>query len=162
MKYALAIIFSLFCTYAYSTEDIPYIKVNFSYPRNISSNGKTSFIININNKEDKALYDLELSTSTKEDLEITLDIIKIERIEPNEVIQVTMEIVNNNKYYFSKDVIITLNISNDEFSKDAWDSFTIKPVDNFWRLIIISVALLLSVFFILIFIKTNKGEENAG
>ena len=165
MKYALAIIFLLFCTYVYSAEtsnETPNIKVNFTYPRNINSNGTKSFIISIHNREDTALYNLKLSASNKDNLEITLDKTKIEKIEPDETIQVNMEILNSNKYYFKKDAVITLNISNDEFSKDAWDSFTIKPVDNFWRFIIISVALLLSVSFIVIFIKTSKGEENAG
>jgi uncharacterized membrane protein len=121
-----------------------------------------SFIIDIYNDGDIALYDLVLSTSNKDNLEITLDKTRIKKIEPKETIQVNMEITNSDKYYFSKDAIITLNISNDEFSKHAWDTFTIKPVDNFWRFIIISVALLLSILFIVIFIKINRGEENAG
>jgi uncharacterized membrane protein len=144
----------------YSIET-PNIKVNFSYPRNIKSNGKSSFIISIYNNEVITLYNLELSTSNENNLEISLDKIKIEKIEPKETVHINMEIINSNKYYFNKDVIITLNTSNNEFSKDDWDSFTIKPVDNFWRFIIISVALLLSVSFTVIFIKTNKGEENA-
>jgi uncharacterized membrane protein len=167
MKYALTIIFFLFCTYVYSIEtpnniETPSIRVHFTYPRTINSNGKKSFIIDIYNDGDIALYNLKLSTSNKDNLEITLDKTKIEKIEPKETIQLNMEIINSDKYYFSKDTIITLKISNDEFSKDAWDKFTIKPIDNFWRFIIISVALLLSILFIVIFIKTNKGEENAG
>jgi uncharacterized membrane protein len=160
MKYALTIIFSLFCTYAFSIET-PDIKVSYSYPRNIKSNGKESFILSIYNNEDTALYDLELSTFNDNNLEITLDKLKIGKIEPKETIKINMEIINSNKYYFSKKVFITVKISNEEFSKDDQYSFTIKPVDNFWRLIIISVALLSSVSFTVIFIKTNKGEENA-
>jgi uncharacterized membrane protein len=159
MKYAFIIIFLLFCIYAYSTET-PNIRVSYSYPTNIKSN-KVSFILSIYNNEDTALYDLKLSAFNDNNLEIILDKIKIEKIEPKEIIKINMEIINNNKYYFSKNVFITLNISNDEFSKDDRNRFTIKPVDNFWRFIIISVALILSVLFTVIFIKTNKGEENA-
>jgi len=161
MKYALAIIFSLFCTYAYSIET-PNIELNISSPRNIKSNGRESFDLSIYNRENTALYNLDLSAFNNNNLEIILDKIKIEKIEPKETIKINMEIINNNKYYFNEKILITLKISNDEFSKDNRYSFIIKPVDNFWRFIIISVALLLSVFFILIFIKTSKGEENAG
>jgi hypothetical protein len=160
MKYVLTIIFLLSCSYAYSTEK-PNIEFNLSFPRNIKSNGREMFDLGIYNKEDTTLYNLDLSAFNDNNLEIILDKIKIEKIEPKETIKINMEIINNNKYYFSKKASITLKISNAEFSKDYRCGFTIKPVDNFWRFIIISVALLLSVSFTVIFIKINKGEENA-
>ena len=160
-KYAVIVVLSLLCTYIYA-EEIPNINVSLSYLRNIKSNGKEYIDSSIKNNENIAFYNLELSVLNDDNLEIILDKKRIAKLEPNETITVNMEIINNYKYYFSKDTFITFKISNDEFTKDIRYKFTIKPVKNFWFFVIMSVALITTILFIIIFIKINKGEENAG
>jgi uncharacterized membrane protein len=160
-KRVLAIILTLFCSYIYAAER-ENIVVDLGFPRDIESGEKGLFSLRIKNFESVTLHDLELSVSSDDILEITLDKIKIDSITPNETITVNMEIINNQRYYFSKDTFVTLKISNNEFTKDTRFRFTLKPVKNFWFSIIMSIALIAAVLFIVIFIKINKGEENAG
>jgi uncharacterized membrane protein len=158
-KHIFTIILSLFCTYIYA-EEIPNINVQLIYPRNIKSNGNEFFDLSIKNYENIVFYNLELSVLNDDSLEIILDKKRIAKLEPNETITINMEIINTYKYYFSKDAFITFKISNDEFTKEIRYQFTIKPVEKFWFLIILSIALITAILFVLIFIKINKGEEN--
>ena len=155
----LTIILSLFCTYIYA-EEIPNINVSLGYSRNIKSNGKEFIDFGIKNYENIVFYNLELSVLNDDNLEIILDKKRIAELWPDETITINMEIINNCKYYFSKDTFITFKISNDEFTKEIRYKFTIKPVEKFWFLIILSIALIITILFILIFIKISKGEEN--
>jgi uncharacterized membrane protein len=158
-KYVLTIIFLLFCVCIYAAETAD-IKVSFDYPRNIKSNGKTLSKLEITNRREISLYDLELLFTNDDNLEIVADKTKIDKLDPKETITINMEIINNYKYYFSKKTVIRLKTSNSEFSINDSYSFTIKPVENFWLFMIISITVILTAFFVFIFIKLNKGEEN--
>jgi uncharacterized membrane protein len=158
-KYILTVFFLLLCVYIYAAETAD-IKVYFNYPRNIKSNGKTSVKLDITNKGDIPLYDLELLFMNDDNLEIVADKTRIDKLDPKEKFPINMEIINNHKYYFSKKTAIKFKISNSEFSIDDSDTFTIKPVENFWLFMIISITAILTAFFVFIFVKLNKGEEN--
>jgi len=161
-KYILVIILLLFCSVVYA-EKKAKIMVYDGYPTNIKSSGKTIRTIDIANNEKEALYDLEVSLLNDDNLEITLDgvkIVKIDKIEPNEQFRIKLEINNERKYYFDKEIWITYKISNDEYYNEFRRFYTIKPVENFWFFTILSIGLVLVVIFIIIFIKLNKGENN--
>jgi uncharacterized membrane protein len=136
------------------------VRVFLTYPRTIKSNGKRLSALEISNSGNITLYDLELLFLNDDGLEITADITKIDKIDPKETISIKMEIINNYKYYFSKDTFIDLKISNNEFSKNYSYKLTIKPVEKFWLLVIMLITLILTALFIFIFIKINKGEED--
>ena len=160
-KYFLLFILALLCSYIYAEEKVN-IRMNMISPQKFKSNGKTLYTMNIENNENIVFYDLELTAFNDDNLEIIFDRAKINKIEPKENIRINMEIINNKKYYFNKDNYITYKISNDEYFNDYSCKYTIKPEENFWFFIIMSFALILTVCFIIIFIKINKGEENAG
>jgi uncharacterized membrane protein len=128
--------------------------------KNIKSNGREFHNFYIINYDDSTFYNLELSVINDDNLEIIMDKNRIAKLEPSDRFAINMEIINNNKYYFKKDIFITIKISNDEFTKNIRHSFTIKPVEKFWLFTILSIALILTVLFVLIFIKINQGEEN--
>jgi hypothetical protein len=158
-KCLLTIIFLLICVGLYATETAS-IKLSWNYPRELKSNGKTLTNIEIKNTGDIALYDLELSFINDDGLEIISEITKIGKIDAKKTIILNLEIINNHKYYFNKETFIDVKIANNELSEKASYLFTIKPVDNFWFFIILSISLILTVFFVFIFIKINKGDEN--
>jgi uncharacterized membrane protein len=158
-KYILTVFFLLLCVYIYAAETAD-IKVSFDYPRNIKSNGKTLSKLAITNRGEISLYNLELLFMNDDNLEIVADKTKIDKLDPKEAIIINVEIINNHRYYFSKKTVIKFKISNSEFSIDNSDTFTIKPVANFWLFMIISITAILTAFFVFIFIKLNKGEEN--
>jgi uncharacterized membrane protein len=160
-KYALITVLSLFCVLLYAEETVN-IRAGIYSPKIIKSNGKETFDLSITNGESMAMNDLMLLVSNDGDLEIILDKIKIDTIEPKETVIVNMEIINTQKYYFSKDTLVTLKISNNQFTKDFSYKFTIKPVEKFWFFVIISIVTILIVLFVFIFIKINKGEKNVG
>ena len=162
-KRVLTVILALFCAYTYAAEMADMsVSVDLSFPREIKSGEKGLFSFRIKNYENIALHDVELSVSSDDILEITLDKTKIDSIKPNETITVNMDIINNYRYYFSKVTFVTLKISSNEFAKDIRYQFTIQPVKNFWFFMIISIASIITVLFVVIFVKINKGEENAG
>jgi uncharacterized membrane protein len=158
-KYFLIFILLLFCSYLCIAEKAN-IRIQLTYPQTIKSDGKTSYSIFLENNENKALYDLELASFNDANLEISFDRIKINKIEPKENIKINVEINNHYKYYFSKDTFITFEISNNEYFNEYRYKFTIKPVENFWFLIMLSIILLLTILFAIIFLKLEKGEEN--
>jgi uncharacterized membrane protein len=160
-KYALIVILTLLCTYIYA-EEITQIRLYLNSPREIRSNEKKTGELEISNEGNIVLHDLELTVLSGDILEVNLDRTRIDTIKPNERIFINMEIINNHRYYFSKDAFITLKISNDEITKENRYKFTIEPVKNFWFSIIMLIALITIISFIVIFIKINKGEENAG
>lgn len=155
----LIIALTLICSYIYpeETRDI-WISVN--YPRTIESNGKKLFDLIIKNNEDTAIYELELLVLNDAGLEIVLDKTKIYTIEPKETVIIKMEIINPQKYYFSKETSIIFKLSNNDYTIKNDYTFTIKPIENFWGFVIISITLILIISFVLIFIKISKGEEN--
>jgi uncharacterized membrane protein len=141
--------------------EIDSIRAYLPYPRNIKSNGKELLELEIKNDGSMTFYGLELLFSNDDGLEIMADKMIIDKIDPREAVIINIEIINNYKYYFSKDTFIRLKMSNDESSKNIGFNYTIKPVENFWVFIIMALALILTVLFILIFVKSNRGEENA-
>jgi len=160
-KIVLAVAFLLLFMSMHAAESAN-LRIYLNYPRNITSNGKTNFSFDIRNEEDKALNNLEISMSSENGLEVSLDRSIIGAIRPGETVTVNVEIVNNRKYYFSEETFVTLIVSNDEYFNSNRYRFTIKPVENFWVILIASIASLLTVLFIVLFIRLNKGEENAG
>jgi uncharacterized membrane protein len=162
-KSALILVFSLLCTYLYADKELntePNIDIQLVSSKNIISNEREFHNFFVTNRDRSAFYDLELTVTNDANLEIILDKNKIAKLEPNDKIKVDMEIINNYKYYFDKDIFITIKISNDEYTKSDRRRFTIKPVENFWFFTILSIALIIIVLFVLIFIKINQGEEN--
>ena len=160
-KYFLIIILLFSCSIIFAAEKANIGIITY-YPYIIYSNTETSFYIYIVNNEDKTLYDLELSAFCDDNAEVTFDRARIAKIEPKENIRINVNITSKNKYYFDKDTFITYKISNNEFFYENRIKYTIKPVENFWVFIILSVVLLLIVVFVLIFFKLNKGEKDAG
>jgi uncharacterized membrane protein len=142
------------------TAETPSIRTTFSSPRVINSNGKTLREFEISNNGTSTIHDLELLFTNDDGLEIKADKTKINKIDPKETIVTYVEITNNYKYYFDKETFIRIKIFNNEYSDNFAYKFTIKPVDNFWLSIIISISLILTVSFIIIFIRINKGDEN--
>jgi uncharacterized membrane protein len=151
----------LFCTYI-SVAETADIRVRLISSQEIKPNEKKTLVLSIHNDENMALHDLELSVLNDDDLEITLNKTRIYSIEPKETVMIDMEVTTTNTYYFDKDTFIALKISNDEFAKDFRYKLTIKPVENFWLFMILSIALIITILFVIIFIKLNRGEENAG
>jgi uncharacterized membrane protein len=160
-KYALMVMLSLLCTYIYA-EETAKIRIYLTSPREIRANEKESRRFDISNDGNIILHNLALTVLSDDILEVKLDKTRIDTIKPNETISVNMEIMSNHRYYFSKEAFFTLKISNDEITKESNFTFTIKPVKNFWFCIIMSITLITIILFIVIFIKINKGEENAG
>jgi len=156
-KYTLTIIFLFLYAYLFPID----IYIN-NYPRNIISNEKASFTIKLNNDENNTLYDLDISTHNDNDLEIILDKTRIEKIGPKETIEIKMDVTSKNKYYFNRNAYITIKVSKNEILYHNKYSFDIKPVKYFWSVISVSFVLLLSVLFIVIFIKISKGDGYAG
>jgi hypothetical protein len=140
--------------------EIPNISVRISSPRNIKSNGNTFIDIIIRNNEKIPLQNLELFILNYDDLEIIMMNNIINRLNPNQSIVLSMEIINNKKYYFDKETFITIKISNNEYMFENRLKLTIKAIDKFWLFVILLVTTILIISFILIFNKINKGEEN--
>lgn len=156
--FVLSVFFTLVCTYIYPINISAYL----NWPRNVRSSGSDFFELTITNNENIALYNLELFVSNDENLEVILDKQNIIKLDPKEAVKINMEIVNKNKYYFSKETFVRLKISNDEYSTSIGYKLIIKPVENFWLFFILSVSLLLTLVFVIIYIKINKGEKDVG
>ena len=139
--------------------EMPNLRVTLSHPRIIKSSGEETFLLNIRNNRETALYNLELSAFNNDGLEIFMDITKIDRIERNETFTVSMRVINNHSRYFRKNSAVTISISNENFMIDHRFTLTIEPVENFWLLVIIAVAFLLAVLLSIIFIRLNKEEK---
>jgi uncharacterized membrane protein len=160
-KMGLMIVLLLFCTNIYSSE-FSNLNVNLSSPRNIRSNGIETFELRLNNRGDTALYNINFTIIYNDDLEISLSKMQINTLEPRENIILYMEIINNNRYIFDKETLISVRISNEEHENNYRYRFTIKPIENFWLFVILSLTLTIVFIFITIYIKINKGEKNAG
>jgi hypothetical protein len=89
-KYALITVLSLFCVFIYA-EETANIRAAIYSQKIIKSNGKETFDLNITNGESMAMKDMILLVSNDGDLEIILDKIKIDTIEPKETVIVNME-----------------------------------------------------------------------
>ena len=159
-RYFLILVLLFFCFNIYATE--VSIRLIGHFQRDIKSNEKTLFSINFENNGNETLHDLELTALNDDNLEIIFDKVRINKIYPKESLQINVEINNNKKYFFDKETFITYKISNNDYSNDFRYKYTIKPVKNFWFLTILSIALSLTVLFIILFIKLDKGESNAG
>jgi uncharacterized membrane protein len=154
------VVLLLFCSTIYATE--ANIRLIGHFQRDIKSNDKTAFSIYFENNGNDTLYNLELTALNDDNLDIMFDMVRINRIEPKEQLQINVEINNDKKYYFDTDTFITYKISNNEYSNVFRYRYTIKPVENFWFFTILSISLLLIILFIVLFIKLDKGEKNVG
>ncbi|MCL2801536.1 MAG: hypothetical protein FWD28_07260 [Treponema sp.] len=159
-KYILIIVIFLSCSIIYATE--ANIRITGHHQRNIISSGKTTVFIFVENNGNNVLYNLELSALNDDNMEITFESNIINKIEPKESIIINVDINNKNKYIFDKDTFITYKISNNVYSNEFRHKYTIKPVENFWFFTILSIALLLTILFVLLFVKLDKGEKDVG
>jgi len=160
-RYIFAIILSLCCTYIFSIE-FENLRVHMGHPRDIKSNGAETFTLSISNRGDAALYNLELSVIYNDDLIIVLSQPKIAVLESGETIRVNMEIINNRSYFFDRNTLVILNITNEDYESNFRFMFTIRHIENFWFWVILSLAAIMIFLFIIVYIKANKGEKNAG
>jgi len=160
-RYILAIILSLCCASLFPIE-FENLRVHLGHPRDIPSNGAGTFAPSISNRGDAALHNLKLSVKYNDDLLIILGRQKIYTLEPGETVRVTMEISNNHSHFFNRNTLVTLNIINEDYESNFRFGFTIRPVENFWFFVILSLAALMVFLFIIVYIKANKGEKNAG
>ena len=160
-RYILTIILSLFCTYIFAIE-FENIRVHLSHPRYIQSNDVETFVLSISNRGDTALHNLELSVRYNDNLLIVLGQQKIDALEPAETVRIPMEIINNHSHFFDTNTLVTLTIANEDYASNFRFSFTIRAIENFWGLVILSLASIMVVLFIIIYIKADKGEKNVG
>ena len=159
-KYILSIILLLFCTYIFSME-FENIRVHLSHPRYMQSNSIETFTLSINNRGDAALHSLELSVTCNDDLLVVLSRQKIDFLEPGETVRITVEISNSHSHFFDRNNLVAFNITNEDYAGNFSFRITIRAIENFWFLVILSLAALMIVLFIIVYIKTNKGEKNA-
>jgi uncharacterized membrane protein len=160
-KNILAIILLLFCTYIYSIE-FQNVGVNLSSPRNIGSNSVETFVLSISNRGNATLYNLELSVIYNDDLIIALAQTRVYSLEPRETVRIDMEIINNSRYFFDKETFVILRMLNEEYESNFRFRFVIRSIENFWFFAILSLASVIICLFIIIYIKVNKGDRNAG
>jgi len=162
----LKIILLLVCTYIHSME-FAGVSTNIT-PQNIGSNSAEIFELAITRRrfagaaERPAFYNLELSVAHDDRLRITLDQTRIDSLEPGDNIRINMEIINNYSFFFNESTIITINMSNEDYQRSFQHRFTIRAVENFWLFVILILTLMLICVFIIIYVKTNKEEKNAG
>ncbi|MCL2381030.1 MAG: hypothetical protein FWC64_05485 [Treponema sp.] len=160
----LTIILLSFCAYVYATE-FPSVFVNIS-PRIIRSNSVETFELTISNRrsfgnrEIPTLYNLELSVEHNDDLIVTLSQTRIDFLEPGDNFRINMEITNNHKFFFDEVTFITVNVSNEDYESSFPLRFTIRQVENFWFFVILTSMVI--GLFVIIYIKANKREKNAG
>jgi len=159
----LTVILLLFCTYMFSMEtEFENLRVHMGTPRDIPSNGTGTFELRINNRGDAALHNLELSAMYDDDLLVVLGQPKINTLEPGETVRVTMEITSNRSHFFDRHTFVTLTIADEDHAGNFRFRFTINPVENFWFFAVLALASAMIVLFIIVYIKADKGEKNAG
>jgi uncharacterized membrane protein len=167
-KHILAVVLSLLRAYIYAGDGASVdrvLRINFevSQPRELRSNGKENFELWVFNDGNAPLHNVRISASSDVELEINLDMSEIGILEAGETYRINMEIVSRNMRYFNERAFIIFRISTDELAtRTAQLSFTIRPVERFWFFVIISLTSALTLLFILIFVKLNKGEKNVG
>ena len=160
-RYGLAIILSLCCSFLFSME-FENIRVHLCFPRTIPSNNIQTLILSISNRGDVAIHNLELSVTHSDDLTIVLNRSGIDTLEYGRTVRVTMEVSSNRTHFFDKNTLVMVNIANEDYESNFRYTFTITAIENFWLLIILSLAIIIIVLFIVVYIKANKGEKNAG
>jgi len=160
-RYILTVILLLFCTYLFSIE-FENVRVHLGHPRNIQSNSVETFALSISNRGNAALHNLELSVIYDDDLIIVLSQQKIDTLEPGETVRLTMEISNNHSHFFDRNSLIIFSIANEDHESNFRFGFTIRAIENFWIWIILALASIVVVLFIIVYIKADKGEKNAG
>jgi len=163
-RYILTIILSLFCTYLFSIE-FDNLRVHLGSlgrQRDIQSNSTETFDLSINNRGDAALHNLEISLTYTDDLIIVLSGQKVSALEPGETVRLTMEIINNHRYFFDRPALVIVTIANEDYASDFRFGFTIRAIENFWLGVILTLAALMIFLFIIVYIKADKGEKNAG
>ena len=162
MKRCLLVIIVSFCCVSLFPTEFENLRVHLGQTRDVPSNGAATFTLRINNRGSAALHQLELSVRYNDDLQVVLGRYIIDTLEPGETIGVTMEIANNRSHFFDRNTPITLIIANEDHENTFSFRFTIRPVEHFWLWAIVSLAAVMTVLFIIVYIKANKGEKNAG
>ena len=160
-RYILVIILSLCCASLFSIE-FADLRVHLGMPRDIPSNGTGRFELRISNRGDTALHNLELAARHDDDLLVVFRQPKINTLEPGETVRVIMEISSNHSHFFDRNTFVALTVANESYESNFHFRFTIRSVENFWSLVILSLAAVVMFLFIIVYIKTNKGEKNAG
>jgi len=160
-RYILTVILSLCCASLFPAE-FENLRVHLGHPREIPSNGTGAFDLRISNRGNAALHNLELAANRNDDVLVVFSQPKINTLEPGETVRVTMEISNNHSYFFDRTTLVTLTVANEDHVSTFRFMFTIRSVENFWFFVIVSFAALMIVLFIIIYIKANRGEKNAG
>jgi len=160
-RYIAAVILSLCCASLFSVE-FENVRVLLGHPRDIQSNSTETFTLSINNRGDTALFNLELSVTYNDNLLIVLDQPKIAALEPGETVRITMEIVNNHSRFFDRNSLVIVTMANEDHESNFRFTFTIRAVENFWFFVILALAAIMAVLFIIVYIKADKGEKNAG
>jgi ATP-dependent Zn protease len=160
-KSLLIVIFLLIYTHIHSV-DFTSLSVGLSNPRNIRSNNIENFVINVWNRGDTVINNLELSVTHNEYLISVLDQTRIDTLEPRETVRINVEISNNLNYFFDKNTYLSVKIFNEEHESNYSFRLTIKPIENLWFFIILSLMSIIIFLFIIVYIKLNKGEKNVG
>ena len=160
-RYILTIALLLCCTALFPVE-FENLRVHLGTPRDIPSNGTGTFELRISNRGDAPLHHLELTARYNDDVLVVLGQSQINALEPGETVRVGMEITSNRNHFFDRNTFVTLTVANEDRAGTFRFRFTIRPVENFWGLAILSLAALMIVLFIIIYIKANRGEKNAG
>jgi len=160
-RYILAIILTLCCASLFSIE-FENVRVLLGHPRDIQSNSAETFTLSISNRGAAALHNLELSVIYNDDLLIVLGQPRIDTLEPGETVRMTMEIVNNHSRFFDRNSLVIVTMVNEDHESNFRFTFTIRAIENFWFFVILSVAATMAVLFIIVYIKADKGEKNAG
>ena len=161
-KITILILLLLPCMSLFSNQ-FPELSVYFpGNPRNIHSNVRNVFAISFSNSRTGITYEnIVLSVEYEGHLEISLDRSRIDIINPGESLTVYMEVINDRNYFFDEPTYISVRISNEDNERIISNRFTIKTMENFWLYVISSFSVVLILIFIVLYIKLNKGEENA-
>ena len=154
-------VFLLLCTYIHSNE-FPNFSANIHSSRYIRSSGSDTFELRINNGGDTTLYNIELSVVNNDDLDMHLNKTRMDILQPKENLILYLEINNSKNYFFDKETFVSLRVYNEEYESNYRFRFTIKPIEYFWFFIIIIFAAIMTISFVIIFIKLTKGDKNAG
>ena len=157
----LTILLLLLCTHINSTE-FQAIFIDLGRPRNIRSNSAKTFELTVDNRGNTPFRNLELSTVHSDDLLVNLDITRIDSLEPGGRVRINMEVINNHTSFFDEQTTITVTVSNEDHNRSFHHRFTIKPVENFWLFVILTLTLIVICLFILIYVKASIRGKNAG
>ena len=138
------------------------LSVNLGYPRQIRSNESGTVEITFNNRGSIAFHNLQLSVFFDDDLDIKLNESWISVLEGGEIQRINLEITSKNRHIFNNEAQFSLRVQNDEYESNFRYRLVLLPMENFWTITVIFFALFIIFIFVIIYIKVNKGELNAG